>query len=165
MKNKRNKWSDDLKKLEAQYNLPSGFFEQFKDKVDFQNFFQLMFQQGIQSMLRAELDEHLGYEKHSIQGYNSGNSRNGYSKKKVKTESLGDIVLSIPRDRNGSFEPGIIPKHSRMSEKLEDAILGMYSRGMTTPDIEEQVKEIYGVSVSSGTVSNITNKLLEDVKE
>lgn len=165
MKNKKNSPQEELKKLEEQYNLPSGFFEQFKDKADFQSFFQSMFKQGIQTMLQAELAEHLGYEKHSPQGYNSGNSRNGYSKKKVKTESIGDLVLSIPRDRNGSFEPGIIPKHSRMSEKLEDAILGMYSRGMTTPDIEEQVKEIYGVSVSSGTVSNITNRLLEDVKE
>lgn len=165
MKNKKESPLAQIRELEEQYNLPEGFFEQFKDKEDFQTFFQSMFKQGIQSMLKAELDEYLGYDRHSIEGYNSGNSRNGYSKKKVKTESLGDIVLSIPRDRNGSFEPGLIPKHSRMSEKLEDAILGMYSRGMTTSDIEEQVKEIYGVSVSSGTVSNITNKILEDVKE
>lgn len=80
-------------------------------------------------MLQAEIDEHLGYEKHSVEGYNSGNSRNGSSSKTVKTESVGDLALSIPRDRNGSFEPGLIPKHSRMTDRLEDAIVGMYSRG------------------------------------
>jgi len=162
---KKSKSTKDLSGLSEQYNLPEGFFNQFKNKEEFQGFFESLFKGGIESLLRAELDEHLGYEKHSPQGYNSGNSRNGYSEKKVKTESLGDLVLSIPRDRNGSFEPGLIPKHGRMSDKLEDAIIGMYSRGMTTPDIEEQVAEIYGVSVSSGTVSNITNKLLKEVKE
>ena len=162
---KKSKDPQDLSKFSEQYNLPEGFFDQFKNKEEFQSFFETLFKGGIESMLRAELDEHLGYEKHSPKGYNSGNSRNGYSSKKVKTESLGDLVLSIPRDRQSSFEPGLIPKHSRMSAKLEEAIIGMYSRGMTTKDIEEQVAEIYGVSVSSGTVSNITNKLLKEVRE
>jgi len=156
---------ESLKKLEKAYNLPEGFFEQFKDKDQFQSFFQMMYKQGIESMLQGELDEFLGYSKHSVEGYNSGNSRNGSSKKTVKTESIGDMVLSIPRDRNGKFEPGLIPKYGRMSEKLEDAILGMYSRGMTTTDVSEQVAEIYGVSVSSTTVSNVTNQLLKSVKE
>jgi len=162
---KKKSKDQDLSKLLEQYNLPEDFFEQFKNKEEFQSFFESLIKGGIESMLRAELDEHLGYKKHSPKGYNSGNSRNGYGKKKVKTESLGDLVLSIPRDRNSSFEPGLIPKHSRMSGKLEDAIIGMYSRGMTTKDIEEQVAEIYGVSVSATTVSNITNKLLKEVRE
>lgn len=153
-----------MKKAEEQPVLPKDFFKQFKDKEQFQSFFQSLFKQGIEALLQAELDEHLGYEKHSIKGYNSGNSRNGSSAKTVKTESVGDLELAIPRDRNGSFEPGLIPKHSRMTDKLEDAIIGMYSRGMTTPDIEQQVAEIYGVSVSSGTVSNITNKLLDNIR-
>ena len=76
-------------------------------------------------MLRAELDVHLGYDKHSIEGYQSGNSRNGFSKKTVKTNSVGDRVLAIPRDRNATFEPGLIPKHGRMSDKLEQAITAM----------------------------------------
>ena len=115
-------------------------------------------------MLKAELDEHLGYQKHSKDGHNSGNSRNGSYSKKVKTETLGDVVLSIPRDRNSEFEPQLIPKGQRMSDKLEEAIIGMYSRGMTTADISEQVKEVYGVDVSEGTISNVTNKILEQVK-
>jgi transposase-like protein len=75
------------------------------------------------------------------------------------------MVLNIPRDRNGEFEPKLIPKGQRMSDKLEEAITGMYSRGMTTSDICEQVKEIYGVDVSETTISNVTNRIIEHVKE
>lgn len=146
-------------------DLPKDFFKQFKNKEEFQDFFQSLFKQGVEEMLKAELDEHLGYEKHSPQGHHSGNSRNGYSKKKVKTESIGDMVLNIPRDRKSSFVPQLIPKHERMSDKIEQAIIGMYSRGMTTRDIEEQIKEIYGVDVSEGTVSNVTNRLLDHIKQ
>ena len=126
-------------------NVPKDFFKQFKSKEEFQEFFQNLFKEGVQEMLQGELDEHLGYEKHSPEGYNTGNSRNGSSKKKVKTETLGDMVLNIPRDRKSTFEPQLIPKHERMSDKIEQVIIGMYSRGMTTRDIEDQVKEIYGV--------------------
>lgn len=146
-------------------DLPKDFFKQFKNKEEFQDFFQTLFKQGVEEMLKAELDDHLGYEKHSPQGHHSGNSRNGFSKKKVKTESIGDMVLNIPRDRKSSFEPQLIPKHERMSDKIEQAIIGMYSRGMSTRDIEDQVKEIYGVDVSEGTVSNVTNRLIDQIKQ
>ncbi len=146
-------------------DLPKNFFKQFKSKEEFQDFFQNLFKQGVQEMLQGELDEHLGYEKHSPDGYNSGNSRNGTSKKKVKTESLGDMVLNIPRDRKSTFEPKLVPKHQRMSDKIEEVIVGMYSRGMTTRDIEDQVKEIYGVEVSEGTISNVTNRLIDNIKQ
>jgi putative transposase len=148
-----------------QNNLPKDFFKQFKKKEDFQSFFADFYKQGVEEMLKAELDEHLGYEKHSKEGHNSGNSRNGSYSKKVKTDSLGDLVLNIPRDRNSEFEPQLIPKGSRMSDKLEESIIGMYSRGMTTSDISQQVKEVYGVDVSEGTVSNVTNRIIEHVKE
>lgn len=153
------------KSLSDQLNLPKGFFKQFKDQESFQAFFQQLFKEGVEAMLRGELDEHLGYEKHSTEGYNSGNSRNGSSSKTVKTQSIGDVVLSIPRDRDSSFSPQLVPKHSRMSEKLEEVIISLYSRGMTTTDIEDHIKEQYGQGISSGTVSNITNKLLAKVKE
>jgi transposase-like protein len=145
-------------------NLSKDFFKQFKNKEDFQIFFNDLYKQGIEQMLQGELDAHLGYEKHSKAGNNTGNSRNGYFPKTVKTESLGDLVLNIPRDRNGEFEPNIIPKGQRMSDKLEDSIIGMYGRGMTTSDISDQVKEIYGVDVSETTVSNVTNRIIEHVK-
>lgn len=147
-----------------QPSIPKDFFKQFKNKEEFQSFFNSLFKQGVEEMLKAELDEHLGYQKHSKEGHNSGNSRNGSYSKKVKTDSLGDMVLNIPRDRNSEFEPQLIPKGQRMSDKLEDAIIGMYSRGMTTSDISEQVKEVYGVKVSEGTISNVTNKIVEQVK-
>jgi len=148
-----------------QSQIPKDFFKQFKSKADFQSFFTDLYKQGVEEMLQGELDEHLGYEKHSKEGHNTGNSRNGSYPKKVKTESLGDLVLNIPRDRKSDFEPQLIAKGQRMSDKLEEAIIGMYSRGMTTSDISEQVKEAYGVDVSEGTVSNVTNKVIEHVKE
>src|SRR3982751_3518312 len=112
--------------------LPKDFFKQFKSKQDFQSFFNDLFKQGVEEMLQAELDEHLGYQKYAKQGIGSGNSRNGSYSKSVKTGSLGDMVLNIPRDRNSDYAPQLIPKGQRMSDKLEEAIIGMYSRGMTT---------------------------------
>ena len=149
--------------MQDKLNLPKDFFKQFKNKEEFHDFFQTLFKEGVQEMLKGELDDHLGYEKHSSEGIHSGNSRNGYSKKRVKSESLGDMVLNIPRDRNSEFEPKLIPKHQRMSDKIEESIIGMYSRGLSTRDIEDQVREIYGVDVSEGTISNVTNKLLDNV--
>lgn len=145
--------------------LPKDFFKQFKNKEDFKSFFTDLYKRGVEEMLQAELDAHLGYLKHSKEGHNTGNSRNGFYPKKVKTQSLGDMVLNIPRDRNSDFDPQLIPKGQRMSDKLEESIIGMYSRGMTTSDISEQVKEVYGVEVSEGTISNVTHRILEHVKE
>ena len=147
-----------------QPQFPKDFFKQFKSKEEFHSFFNGLFKQGVEEMLKAELDEHLGYEKHSPEGHNSGNSRNGSYKKKVKTDSLGDLALNIPRDRNSEFDPQLIPKGQRMSDKLEEAIIGMYSRGMTTSDISDHVKEVYGVEVSETTISNVTHRITEHVK-
>lgn len=144
---------------------PKDFFKRFKSKEAFRSFFDDLFKRGVEEMLQAELDEHLGYEKYSKDGHNTGNSRNGSYPKKVKTESVGDMVLNIPRDRNSEFSPQLIPKGSRMSDKLEEAIISMYSRGMTTSDISEQVKQVYGVDVSDATISNVTARIQEHVKE
>ncbi|EDM34041.1 hypothetical protein PBAL39_07055 [Pedobacter sp. BAL39] len=150
---------------ENKLGLPKDFFKQFNSKEQFQEFFQEMFKQGVNEMLQGELDDHLGYEKHAPEGSGSGNSRNGFSSKKVKSETLGDVVLSIPRDRNASFEPRLIPKQQRMSEQIEQSIIGMYSRGMSTRDIEDQIPEMYGVEISESTVSTITSRVLEMIKE
>jgi len=121
---------------EKKLPIPKDFFKQFKNREEFHTFFNSLFKEGVEEMLKRELDEHLGYEKHSKEGNNSCNSRNGFSSKKVKTESLGDMVLNIPRDRNSEFDRQLIPKCSRMSDKLEEAIIGIYSQGMTTPKSE-----------------------------
>jgi putative transposase len=146
-------------------HLPKDFFKQFKSKEEFHSFFNDLFKRGVEEMLQAELDEHLGYMKYAKEGNNSGNSRNGSYSKKVKTESLGDMVLNIPRDRNSEFSPHLIPKGQRMSDKLEEAIIGMYSRGMTTSDIAEQVRQVYGVEVSESTISNVTDRITEYVRQ
>lgn len=144
---------------------PKDFFRQFKSKESFQEYFNALFKQGIEEMLNAELDDHLGYSKHSKEGYNTGNSRNGSYPKTIITENVGEVVLNIPRDRNGEFEPQIIPKGQTISSKIEEAIIGMYSRGMTTSDVRKQVLEIYGLEISETTVSNITEKIMESAKE
>jgi putative transposase len=144
---------------------PKGFFKQFKDKDSFQEYFSSMFKQGIEEMLQGEMDDHLGYSKHTTAGYNSGNSRNGSFPKTITTENAGDVLLKIPRDRNGEFEPRIVPKGETISEKIQEAILGMYSRGMTTSDVRKQIEEIYGLEISETTVSNITERVMESAKE
>ena len=123
-----------------------------------------MFKDVLQESLEAEMDEALGYEKYDSISKSIDNSRNGYSKKTLKTE-LGPVEINIPRDRNGEFEPRIIPKHQRSVNGIEEKILGLYATGMTTRDISEQVKELYGVDVSAETVSNIKNKILPLVAE
>lgn len=113
---------------------------------------------SIQAMLDAELTHHLGYEKHSVKGINSGNSRNGSYPKSVSSSS-GDISLNIPRDRNGLFEPTIVKKHESRLGELEDKIIALYAKGMTTRDIQAFVEQLYGVSISPTLVSNITDKI------
>lgn len=145
--------------------LPKDFAKEFTTKEDFHSYFESLYKQGIEQLLQGELDAHLGYQKHKIEGNNSGNSRNGSFSKTIKSETFGDMVLSIPRDRNGQFNPQIIPKGETMSQKIEDAILGMYSRGMTRSDIVEQVKSVYGISVSESTISTISDKILIDLED
>ena len=123
-----------------------------------------MFKDVLQEALEAEMDEALGYCKYDTTSKNNDNSRNGYSKKTIKTE-LGPVELNIPRDRNGEFEPKIVPKHQRSVNGIEDKILGLYATGMTTRDISEQIRELYGVDISAETVSNITNRILPLVSE
>jgi len=154
-----------MKKDETSDQFPKGFFKQFKDKETFQEYFNSLFKRGIEEMLQCELDEHLGYLKHSQDGYNTGNSRNGSFPKTINTENVGEIVLNIPRDRKGEFEPIIIPKGQTISSKIEEAITGMYSRGMTTSDVRHQVLEIYGLEISETTVSNITESIMASAKE
>lgn len=144
---------------------PKGFFKQFKSKENFQEYFNILFKQGIEEMLQAELDDHLGYSKHAKDGYNSGNSRNGTFSKTITSENVGEVVLNIPRDRNAEFEPRVIAKGHTISSKIEDAILGMYSRGMTTSDVCNQVQDIYGLDISETTVSNITERIMESARE
>ena len=117
----------------------------------------------LERALKVELTEHVGYEKHDPAGHHSGNSRNGITTKKLKGE-FGEIDLETPRDRNGSFEPAIVSKGQSRFSGFDDKIISMYSRGMTTREIEGHLKEIYGVEVSPTLVSNVTEAVMEEVK-
>ena len=117
----------------------------------------------LERAMGAELTHHLGYEKHDPAGYNSGNSRNGSTSKAVSGE-FGEIEVETPRDRIGTFEPQILKKHQRRFEGFDDRILSMYSRGMTTRDIQSHLQEMYGVEVSASLVSDVTDAVSEEVK-
>lgn len=119
---------------------------------------------SLENILETELTEHLGYEKNSPEGTNSGNNRNGQSYKSIKTDE-GQIELTIPRDRNATFDPIIVKKYENTLGPIEDKIISMYSKGMTTRDIQSHVEELYGLDVSPTTISNITNSIVVHAKE
>lgn len=119
---------------------------------------------ALQTMLEAEMTQHLGYEKYDPKGIHSGNSRNGSYSKTIKS-SYGEATIDVPRDRNGAFEPLAVRKYETVDSDIEERIISMYAKGMTTRDINDHMKEIYGVDVSSSMVSAITDKVLPLVQE
>jgi len=126
--------------------------------------FARLFAHTIEEMLETELSEHLGYEAYEVKGRNSGNSRNGRYGKKLRT-SAGETSIQVPRDRNGEFEPQVVKKQVANTNELEDKIIGMYAKGMSVRDIQETLKELYGVDVSPTTLSAITDKVWGLVEE
>jgi len=137
---------------------------QIKSTSDLGDIFNAMYREAIQEMLKAEMDEHLGYEKHAPESSQFSNSRNGKGTKRVKTK-LGEISLDVPRDREGSFEPVIVPKRSRIMAEIEDHVLSLYTHGMSTRDIESHVRELYGVEMSEATISHITDRIVEHIEQ
>jgi len=117
----------------------------------------------LERAMGAELTYHLGYEKHDPEGYNSGNSRNGSTSKTIQGE-FGSLEVETPRDRNGTFEPQILMKHQRRFDGFDDKILSMYARGMTTRDIQSHLQEMYGIEVSPGLISEVTDAVWDEVK-
>lgn len=117
-----------------------------------------LFAKTLEQMLEAELTAQLGYEKYEAKGRNSGNSRNGKRLKQLRT-SAGDTPLQIPRDRNGEFNSKLLEKHQTRTNELEEKILAMYGKGMSTRDIQHLLTETYGVEVSADTISAITDKI------
>lgn len=116
----------------------------------------------LERALETEMTHHLGYENGDPAGAGTGNSRNGRSTKTVSTMH-GPVELAVPRDRNGSFEPALVPKRSRRLGNIDEAILSLYSRGMTTRDIEAHLKEVYGVSASRELISNVTDVVADEI--
>ena len=118
----------------------------------------------LQRALEAEMTEHLGYEKHSNTGDNNGNSRNGHTDKTVLLENQS-TTIEVPRDRNGTFEPIIVPKHEKRSPFFNDQIISMYSFGMTDRDIKAHLEKVYNVEVSPDLISRVTNAVIDEVRE
>jgi putative transposase len=125
--------------------------------------FARLFANTLEQMLETELSDELGYEPYEASGRNSGNSRNGHYRKKVRT-SDGDVEIQVPRDRKSEFEPKGLPKYSSNTNELEEKILGLYAKGVSTRDIQDTLGELYGVDISASTISKITDKIWELVE-
>lgn len=132
---------------------------------DVQEFFKEMVGTVLENGLEGEMEEELGYSKYDYRNKQTDNSRNGYTGKTLKT-SLGDIEITVPRDRKGEFDPQLVKKNqTTLSGDIEEKILSMYAKGMTTSDIEGHIRDIYGISVSDSTISRVTDKILPVVRE
>lgn len=140
--------------------------EQFQNTGDIMTCIKDMFKQVLQEVLEVEMDDMLGYDKHERceKSEDADNYRNGYNKKTVKSQ-LGPVKIKIPRDRNGAFEPKVLPKYHRNADGLEEKVLNLYAAGMTTRDISAQVRDLYGVEISAEFVSKVTDKLLPEMNE
>jgi len=141
--------------------LLEALLSEVKDKSSLDMVSDQLFKRGVQSLLQAELDAHLGYTKGDKPI--GSNQRNGYSQKTLKT-SKGEVPIKVPRDRESSFDPVTIPKHKTMSQEIEDIMISLYAKGMSNSDIIDFVERTYGVEYSTSQVSIITNSLLEDIK-
>ena len=132
---------------------------------DIQNLFKETIAEFMENGLDAELDDELGYSKYDYKNKDTENSRNGHSSKTLRT-SFGDVEVAVPRDRKGEFDPQLLKKNqTSISQDIEEKILSMYAKGMTTGDIETHIRDIYGIEVSDTTVSRITDKILPIAKE
>ena len=134
----------------------------FQTPKDIGDYLKDMFKDVIQEMLEKELALELGYEKGDSLNKHTENRRNGYSKKTVKSQ-FGNIDLDIPRDRDSNYNPKVIPKHTRDISGFEEKIISLYARGMSTRDIHDQIKDLYGIKISAEYVSHITDVVIEYV--
>ena len=146
----------DLRKLLKEKNV--------KDLDDFNTLMSELSKEVVETLLEGELTDHLGFEKYDHEAKTIDNTRNGFTPKSVKSK-FGKIGINVPRDRKSEFEPKIVKKHQRDISGLEDKIISMYARGMTTRDIQSHVKEIYSYDISAETVSTITDKVLVHARE
>ncbi len=135
-----------------------------KTEKDLGSLTQQLVKLTIETALNAELEEHLGYEKHSLKGRGTGNSRNGYSPKRLKGQH-GEVLIDTPRDREGSFEPQIVRKGQTRLTQMDDQILTLYAKGLSTRDIVDTFKEMYDADVSATLISKVTERVLDEVYE
>lgn len=140
--------------------LNKEFISQFKTEEDVSQFMTDLHSQLLEHLLQAEMDEHLGYEKNQVEGNNSGNSRNGAYKKTIRSH-YGESTINVPRDRNGEFDPIVVPKHESTGLSIEKLVISLYAKGMSVADIEAELREIYKITLSSSAISIITGKVIQ----
>ena len=150
-----NKGKEILKLLQENYNINTA--------QDLSSALKDMFKGALQEMMNAEFDSSMGYSKYD-KTTEKANYRNGTTKKNLKSE-FGSFEFETPRNRNGEFEPKIVPKNTRDVSGIEDKIISLYAKGLTTRDINEQIQELYGIEVSATMVSNITDQIIPEIKE
>ena len=146
--------------MDKEQMLSDAFLKQFKTGEELSNFLAQLQKRGIEKMLEGELDAHLGYDRHEKS--TAVNARNGFSSKRIKT-SFGESEIQVPRDRDATFNPMIIPKRQSMVDGLENVIISLYAKGMSVSDIEEQIREVYHFDVSTSTISRITETVSNDI--
>ncbi len=144
--------------------LSKEFLSQFKTEEDVSQFLKDLHSQVLEQMLQGEMDAHLGYDKHSSDGYNSGNSRNGSFSKKIQSEH-GEHIIEVPRDRKGEFDPIVVPKHQSRGLSIERLVISLYAKGMSVSDIEDELRDIYKINLSTSSISIITNKVTQAASE
>lgn len=156
-KNRRN---------EASQAIAKAIIDQYQPKTaeDMQAALKDIFGPMFEAMLQGEMDDHLGYEANDHKAKETENRRNGYSHKSVKS-SYGNVEINVPRDRDSSFEPQLIPKRTKDVSGIEDKVLSMYAKGMSQRDIASTIEDIYGFEISHETISNITDRVLDEVHE
>ncbi len=144
--------------------LDKEFLSRMKTAEDVKGFIRQIHARVLEKMLQGEMDVHLGYKKHAYAGNNTGNSRNGSYTKKIKTE-YGESVIAIPRDRNGKFEPIIVPKYKSRGATIENLVVSLYAKGMSVSDISDELRKIYQIELSNSAISLITNKITQAAHE
>lgn len=154
------------KRSKASMAIAKAIIDEYQPQTaeDMQDALKDIFGPMFEAMLQGEMDDHLGYEPNDHGYKETDNRRNGYSNKTVKS-TYGDVPISVPRDRNGTFEPQVIPKRTRDVSGIEDKVLSMYAKGMSQRDIADTIEDIYGFEISHETISSITDRVVEQVNE
>ena len=146
--------------MEKKDLLNSDFLKQFKTGDELSEFLHELQKRGIEQLLEGEMDAHLGYKK--SQKSDNSNFRNGHSSKNIKTNH-GSHEIKVPRDRDSSFSPMLVQKRQSMVDGIENVIISLYAKGMSNSDIEEQIREVYDIDVSTSTISRITDRISSDI--
>ena len=161
-----NKMARKKKESTPGEKLAKQIIEQYNPKSveDMQNALKDIFGPMFEAMLQGEMNGHLGYESNDHGSKSTANRRNGYISKKIKT-SAGEVDIKVPRDRDASFEPKLVPKRKKDVSEIEAKVLAMYARGMSQRDIAETIEDIYGFEISHETISEITDCVLDELND